>query len=205
MATSHLSRSLIAAALLTLAGVQSALAHSVACDGHMVLPKPRLEGTCLVIRPQVYASPDGAIRATVLPSDVDLYATPDLESHVVFRTATGKLITSKDYSSPRGSNGYYVVNAAWSPDSQFFAFSLSSSGGHSPWSFPIWVFSSASGSIVSFSAMIDDKPTLSGSFKFTAPHTLTATTWMATGDIDHGVPVAVDVAEAIKKLPPSQD
>jgi hypothetical protein len=172
------------------------------CTGHALLSTPRPETSCLTQQPQIYPSPDGAVRALVYPADVDLYATPDIESRVVLRSAAGKLLTSKDYSSPRGSNGYYVVTARWSPDSQFFAFSLSSSGGHSPWSFPIWVYSRATNAIVGFSAMIGDNPTLSGDFRFGAPHTLTATTWAKPGATDQGVPVAVDLAEAIKKLPP---
>jgi hypothetical protein len=35
---------------------------------------------------------------------------------------------SKDYSSPRGMNRYYVDHGKWSPDSQFFVYSLISSG-----------------------------------------------------------------------------
>jgi hypothetical protein len=72
----------------------------------------------------------------VLPVEISLNATPDMESRVVIRTSKGETVTSKDYSSPRGFNGYYVVRAQWSPDSKFFVYSLSSSGGHSPWSFP---------------------------------------------------------------------
>ena len=67
--------------------------------------------------PQIYVSPDKALRASVLPVDVSLYATPDMESRVVIRTKKGDTLTSKDYSSPRGTNGFYVYNAKWSPDS----------------------------------------------------------------------------------------
>jgi hypothetical protein len=106
------------------------------CSGHKLLPKPRPEASCLQVLQQVYASPDKALRALVLPVDVSLYATPDMESRVVIRTSNGDTLTSKDYSSPRGANGYYVHAAKWSPDSRFFVFSLVSSGGHSPWSYP---------------------------------------------------------------------
>jgi hypothetical protein len=175
------------------------------CTGHLLLPTPRPEASCQTTQVQVYPSPDGAIHALVLPSDVDLHATPDLESRVVLRTVAGNLLTSRDYSSPRGSNGYYVVTARWSPDSQFFAFSLSSSGGHSPWSFPIWVYSRQTNAIFSFSQMIGDKPTLSGDFGFAGTHTMTATTWEKPGSTDKGVPVTVDLAEAIEKIPASAE
>src|SRR5881396_635931 len=86
----------------------SALAE-VVCSGHKLLPSPRPESSCSSIKPRIYPSPDGALRALVLPVDVSLYATPDMESRVVIRTSKGDTVTSKDYSSPRGANGYYVV------------------------------------------------------------------------------------------------
>jgi hypothetical protein len=116
-------------------------AAELACSGHKLLRNPRAESSCSNVKPAIYASPDGALRALVFPVDVSLYATPDMESRIVIRTAKGDTLTSKDYSSPRGTNGYYVVDAKWSPDSQFFVYSMASSGGHSPWSFPMMVYS----------------------------------------------------------------
>jgi hypothetical protein len=76
------------------------------------------------------------LHATVLPADISLDATPDMESRVVIRSVAGSTLNSHNHSSPRGANGYYVDQAQWSPDSQFFVYSLVSSGGHSPWSHP---------------------------------------------------------------------
>src|SRR5215470_12479536 len=171
----------------------------VACSGHKLLPRPRPESSCSDVKPQIYPSPDGALRALVFPVDVSLYATPDMESRVVIRASNSDTLTSKDYSSPRGANGYYVVNAKWSPDSQFFVYSMSSSGGHSPWSFPIMVYSRKEKRIAKFSDMIDGKPTLSPDFRFTAPNTLDARTWKAPGDLDDKVPVSVSLDEAFAK------
>src|SRR5262249_57834796 len=75
----------------------------------------RPESSCSNVKPVIYASPDGALRGVVLPVDVSLYATPDMESRVVIRTSKGDTLTSKDYSSPRGTNGYYVVNQIGRP------------------------------------------------------------------------------------------
>jgi hypothetical protein len=174
------------------------------CSGHELLPIPRSETSCLTAKPQIYPSPDAALRALVLPVDVDLHATPDMESRIVIRTSEGKLLTSKDYSSPRGANGYYVFTAKWSPDSQFFVYSMSSSGGHSPWSFPMWVYSRQKNLIADFSAMIGNNPTVSGDFKFTGPHTVLATTWEKAGS-DNKLPVTVDLEDVIKKIAPSSD
>jgi hypothetical protein len=177
----------------------------VACTGHKLLPNPRSESSCSNAKPVIYASPDGALRGVVLPVDVSLYATPDMESRVVIRTSKGDTLTSKDYSSPRGTNGYYVVNAKWSPDSQFFVYSMSSSGGHSPWSFPLMVYSRQKKRIAALSDMIDGKPTVSADFHFSGPHTLVASTWKQPGAWEDKVPVIVDLEVAFGKLPPSSD
>src|SRR5437870_10611084 len=166
----------------------SALAE-VVCSGHELLPSPRPESSCSSIKPRIYPSPDGALRALVLPVDVSLYATPDMESRVVIRTSNGDTVTSKDYSSPRGTNGYYVVTAKWSPDSQFFVYSMSSSGGHSPWSFPIMVYGRKKNFIASFSDMIGGNPTISGDFNFSGPHSVVASTWKQPGSIDDKIAV----------------
>ena len=93
----------------------------VACSGHELLSAPRPELSCNDVKPQVYPSPDKALRALVLPADVSLDTTPDMESRVVLRTSKGVTLTSKGDSSPRGMDGYYVVTAKWSPDSQFLS------------------------------------------------------------------------------------
>jgi len=178
-----------------------ALAESDPCVGHQLLDKPRAEGSCLTMHPEVHASPDKAVRAVIYPVGMDLNASPDIESRIVFRGNDAKLLTSRDYASARGSNGYYVVNAKWSPDSQFFVYSMSSSGGHSPWSFPTWVYSREKNAIFGFSDMIGGNPTISSDFSFTAPHTIKATTWEKQGS-DKQVPVTVDLGEAIEKIHP---
>jgi hypothetical protein len=131
-----------------------------------------------------------------------------MESRVVIRTSTGKTLTSKDYSSPRGFNGYYVVTAKWSPDSKFFVYTMSSSGGHSPWQFPMAVYGreAARGSkkdvIIEFSDLMNGNPTVSADFKFTGPHTIVATTWKQPGSPEEKIPVTVDLQQAFDNLPP---
>jgi hypothetical protein len=193
--------------LATLVSVTVVLAPGFACaevpcSGHQFLQKPRPETSCLTAAPQMFVSPDGALRASVLPVDVSLYATPDMESRVVIRSSDGNTLTSADYSSPRGSNGYYVFAAKWSPDSQFFVYSLTSSGGHSPWSFPIMVYSRKTRSIARFSDMINGRPTVSGNFRFSGPHTLIASTWKKPGAFDDKLVVGVDLEKASAKPSP---
>jgi hypothetical protein len=170
------------------------------CSGHKPLSTPRPEASCRDLMPRIFVSPDKALRALVLPADVSLDTTPDMESRVVIRSSRGDTLTSEDYSSPRGMNGHYVYRAKWSPDSQFFVYSLISSGGHSPWSFPIMVYGRKSALIAKFSDLIDGKPTLSGEFSFSGPHAVIATTWRRPGALDDKVSLTVDLEQAFEKM-----
>jgi hypothetical protein len=165
-----------------------------------LLETPRAEATCETLVPEIFVSPDGATHAVVLPVDVSLYTTPDMESRVVMRSSSGDTLTSKDHSSPSGAQGYHVYAAKWSPDSEFFAYSLTSSAGHQPWSFPIMVFSRKRNAFAKFSDMIHDEPTVSGGFEFSGPHTLTTRTWKTPGDLENSVPISVDLEKAFAKL-----
>ncbi len=172
------------------------------CSGHQFLQAPRPAGSCQDIEPEVFVSPDQAVRAVVLPVDISLDETPDMESRVEIRSGSGT-VASEDYSSPRGMNGHYVYAGKWSPDAAFFVYSLSSSGGHQPWSFPIMVYSRTRNTFAKFSDMIEDQPTLLGAFDFTGTHTLTASTWKKQGAIDEPVPVSVDLEKAFTILKPA--
>jgi hypothetical protein len=146
------------------------------CRGHQLLQTPRPATSCQDGVAEAFNSPDDELQALVLPAGVSLFATPDIESRVVIRSRKGDTLTSKDYSSPRGMNGYYVDHAKWSPDSQFFVFGMISSGRHSPWSFPTMVYSRAKNVIANLADMIGGKPVLSGEFSISAPHTVQVTT-----------------------------
>ena len=179
------------------------------CTGHKMLPTPRSELSCIDLKLQIYPSPDRTLRAVAYPADISLDVTPDMESRIVIRTGKGQTLTSKDYSSPRGFNEYYVVNAKWSPDSKFFVYSMSSSGGHSPWQFPIAVYGreavhgNEKDRIVGLSELINGNPTVSPDFEFTGPHTIVVTTWKQPGKPEERVSVTVDLQEAFDNLSPS--
>jgi hypothetical protein len=121
----------------------------------------------------------------------------------VMRSAGGDTLNSVDHSSPRGTNGYYVDHAQWSPDSQFFAYNLVSSGGHSPWQHPITLYSVQHNRFATFSDLIGGGPVLSETFQFEGAHELTASTWKREGAPDDPVPVNVDLAAAFNKLKPN--
>jgi hypothetical protein len=165
---------------------------------------------------RIFEAPDKAMRALVFPSDINRDATlrlahrPEMEGRVVIRSSAGETVMSKDYSSPDGEHGYHIDYAKWSPDSQFFVYSLMSSGGYSPWRMPIMVYSRKKERIAKFSDMIGGYPTLSGEFKFASPHTLVATTWKQPGALEDRVPISVDLDAAFEnenlpQLPAASD
>ena len=67
------------------------------------------------------------------------------------------------------------------------------------------VYSRQQNRFAKFSDMIDGRPTLSGDFSFSGPHTVTATTWKQPGALDDGVTVTVDLEQTFEKLPPSSE
>jgi hypothetical protein len=178
-------------------------AAEIQCEGHELLSTPRPEGSCATTLVKRYASPDKKLHATVLPVEISLNATPDMESRVVIRSVDGDTLNSMSHASPRGMNGYYVDTAQWSPDSQFFVYTLVSSGGHSPWSHPTMVYSVQHNRFAHLSDMIEGLPLLSEKFQFSGQHELTASTWRKEGAPDDPVPVTVDLAAAFDKLKPN--
>jgi hypothetical protein len=82
-------------------------------------------------------SPDQQLRACISSFG---HAPPLNESVVEIHDVTDRTLASDDFRSPKGENGRNVQAKAWTPDSQFFAFSTASSGGHSPWHWPTYLY-----------------------------------------------------------------
>ena len=78
-----------------------------------------------------YKSPDGVYVAIIAAVD------KSEENSVIIKTKDGKTICSKSYLSNDGTHGFVVEKASWTPDSKFFIYSMSNSGGHQPWHMPI--------------------------------------------------------------------
>jgi len=87
-----------------------------------------------------YLAPDGGARVVIVPVG-KTPAHSDDESRIEFRSADNSIWCGLDYSSPDSEHGFGVVRARWTSDSQYFVFSLTSSGGHQPWHAPTQFFS----------------------------------------------------------------
>ncbi|MBI5559568.1 MAG: hypothetical protein HY885_18250 [Deltaproteobacteria bacterium] len=81
-----------------------------------------------------YVSPDGKYCAYVLALPTAPYGSG--ESKIALKGENGKILCAKSYGSEDGEHGLGVEKAAWTPDSKFFVYSMSSSGGHQAWHFP---------------------------------------------------------------------
>jgi len=120
-----------------------------------------------------YLSPDHRLRAIVIGVDPKKEGSDkDAESRVEIRTATGKLLLSRDYSSPDGEHGDGVIEAQWTPDSAFFVYSMSSSGGHQPYYYPTLAYSAHGNTVRRL-----NYTTVTGNFKIIAPHSLRTLIW----------------------------
>ncbi|HEX3409514.1 MAG TPA: hypothetical protein VHS07_04505 [Candidatus Binataceae bacterium] len=125
---------------------------------------------------RVYTSPDRQMRAVVL-GVAPRPGAPRIESKVEIDRADHTPANTVDYSSPDGSHGYRVIKAHWTPDSQFFVYSMASSGGHQPWHSPIYFYSRKINKTQGIEQTLG-KPVLDADFTLEAPATVTITTWV---------------------------
>ncbi len=85
-----------------------------------------------------YPSPDGKYLAIVIPLPKAPYGSGESKIEIHSKDA---IICSESYGSEDGEHGFGVEHAAWTPDSKFFVYSMSSSGGHQAWHFPTYFIS----------------------------------------------------------------
>jgi len=122
-------------------------------------------------RMRQYISPDGSVRVEVSSVGKEP-GLADYESRIKFRTKDGKISCTLDFSSEDSDHGYGVVKAAWTRDSQYFVFSLVSSGGHSPMHVPTQFLSLKDGTVRSLDDYFAAGVVASPNFKIIAPHTV---------------------------------
>ncbi len=85
-----------------------------------------------------FRSPNGKYLALVIPYPKAPHGAG--ESRIEIHSGDA-IVSSASYSSEDGEHGFGVERAAWSPDSKFFVYSMSSSGGHQAWHFPTYFVS----------------------------------------------------------------
>lgn len=93
------------------------------------------------------------------------------ESVVSIYDARSKLLCKKSYLSSDHEHGFGVVQIRWSADSRFCVWSLTSSGGHSPWHFPTDCYIQKCNSVVNIDNRLNAGLT-QPHFELQKPHTL---------------------------------
>ena len=139
-----------------------------------------------------YTAPDGGLGVVVAPVSKET-GRSEYESRIDFKTSDGKVICALDYSSQDNEHGFGVVKAEWTPDSQYFVFSLTSSGGHQAWHSPTQFFSRKDETIRSLDDYFAAAGISKSDFEVIAPNTVKTEVWEGKA-----VPVSVELAN----LPP---
>ena len=138
-----------------------------------------------------YIAPDGGARVAVVSVGKET-GLSDYESRVEFQSRHTKTACVLAYSSDASEHGFRVVRAEWTPDSHYFVYALTSSGGHQAWRAPTQSWSRNEAPVRSlddyFAAKISRVQ-----FRLVAPNTVTTEVWEGTS-----VPVTVSLAA----LPP---
>jgi len=117
-----------------------------------------------------YLAPDRGGRVVVVPVGKEA-GRSDYESRVEFRSGDDHLLCALDYSSEDAEHGFGVVKAEWTADSQYFVFSLTSSGGHQAWHAPTQFYSRREGIVRSLDDYFESGIT-SAHFRLLAPNTV---------------------------------
>jgi len=97
------------------------------------------------------ASPDGLLVAHI----TQLNGTGCGESRIAIMDRTQRGLATVSYASVDGEHGLGVEQASWTPNSAFFVFSTSSSGGHEATHFPTLIYSRRSNAFAALEGLVD--------------------------------------------------
>jgi len=123
-----------------------------------------------------YTAPDGGVTVLVVPISKEA-GRAESESRIEFNSVDGKIACAIDYSSEDSEHGFGVVKAEWTPDSQYFVFSLTSSGGHQSWHAPTQFLSRKDGTIRSLDDYFASAGISNNDFHVSAPNTIKTEVW----------------------------
>lgn len=139
-----------------------------------------------------YTAPDGGAHVVIVPVSKEPERS-EYESRIEFRSNDGRISCALDYSSGDSEHGFGVVKAEWTPDSQYFVFSLTSSGGHQSWHATTQFLSRKDGTVRTLDDYFDAAGISKADFRILAPNTVKTEIWK-----DNSVPVSVKLND----LPP---
>ena len=140
---------------------------------------------------QTIRSPDKKAVATILPASD--------ESIVVFRDEENRTVCDQKFLSEDGEHGLSYLRGKWTPDSRFFVFTLTSSGGHSSWHFPAYAYDRFKNRILSLDRHYI-KSVVDPEFRVLSPHILQIKVIdLAKPEPSNGKWIRVDLEKLLKK------
>jgi hypothetical protein len=117
---------------------------------------------------RIFAAPGGGAHVVVVPVGKER-GRSEYESRIEFNSDDGKIDCRIDYSSSDSEHGFRVVKAEWTPDSQYFVFSLASSGGHQSWHAPTQFLSRKDATVRSLDDYFSASGISKNDFRIVAP------------------------------------
>lgn len=120
-----------------------------------------------------HLSHDGNSRARI--TAVRTASKQTLESRIQFLDQRCKVLLERDYRSPSGEHGLFIEQASWTPDSKYFVYSTSSSGGHQPWQSLLFVYRRSENVLLDLQDFLP--PVADSSFTLSEPDFITLIIW----------------------------
>jgi len=111
------------------------------------------------------------------------------------------LLASLSLELGSGVNRAVVTSAAWSSDGRFFVFATTSSGGHSSWHMPTYIYDSSSSRIYSIDDTIGNTTDDNPQFELSKSDVLKIRFWNGTKAEVEAVPRMIDLRDFVKKGP----
>jgi len=126
------------------------------------------------------------------------------EGAVQILDTSGASRLKRSFASADGEHGLTIVQASWTPNSEFFVFSGSSSGGHRPWHSPLFVYSRAGNTIYELDKCVPGIVVVEPEFQIVSASIVRLT--VATFSADHGLAEhhrseAYDLSDVVRSMP----
>jgi len=120
---------------------------------------------------------------------------------VSFKNAKGRLLASLSLEEGSGVNRAVVTTAAWAPDARFFVFATTSSGGHSSWHMPSYVYDVKTSRIYSIDDTIGNTTDDNPQFELSRSDVLKISFWDGKKAEAEAAPRMIDLRDFVKKGP----
>lgn len=127
------------------------------------------------------------------------------ETHLEIQKEDGTVLCKQDFTSEDTEHGLVANRAAWSPDSNFFYFTMRSSGGHMPWKATTRVYSRDKNKLFDIEDFLP--PMAPGGFSIESPDILHVLMWTrnADGVIESVLPITFRLSDLFRDLKPESE